>query len=360
MSLALFLKSVTVPNADADFAARSNPANGVIRALKFNTMADIINNASEIYGASDSNPSSQYGDNDFYLRASADTAVKSSGTGSLKWTCPSVFSTKPTGDLGYRFTADNSVQFGEGDTFYVQFRMRFSDEAFRAYKHVGDGTYTSTAKILYVGMGDKPGVAAMSHSDLEAVVTLGGLYPTLSGGIWRPRLSPCFYQCGYEVIPYNNKPYENLSFMVGNDRVFTHNPTTPYRCLRYLDTTSDANDDKYNCCPDIIPNTWMTVKLCFNIGTWNTGSSRIRMWVAQEHSPSILHIDSNDGWPGSTYPIYRTPDGSVDEPAVEGGEFGKIWINTYVTEHDPTEVCGIHEKWIDEIIISTQDIADPA
>ena len=57
---------------------------------------------------------------------SFDDKVKTSGSGALKFTIPTRSAADGAGYCQINFTPDNSVQFGEGDTFFVQFRVRLS------------------------------------------------------------------------------------------------------------------------------------------------------------------------------------------------------------------------------------------
>jgi hypothetical protein len=56
------------------------------------------------------------------------TDVKASGAGSLRFEVPSNTSADTSGTYWQNFSDDLSVQFGEGQQFFVQWRQRFSRE----------------------------------------------------------------------------------------------------------------------------------------------------------------------------------------------------------------------------------------
>src|SRR5580765_4505567 len=61
-------------------------------------------------------------------RARIVTDVKASGSGSLRFEIPSNTGSDTSGSFWQNFSDDLSIQFGEGEEFYVQWRQRFSRE----------------------------------------------------------------------------------------------------------------------------------------------------------------------------------------------------------------------------------------
>jgi hypothetical protein len=113
-------------------------------------------------------------------------------------------------------------------------------------------------------------------------------------------------------------------------------------------------------CVPWVANEWMTVKQHIKIGTYNTWSSTVQMWLAREGQPSVLIIDCSAGQP------IKCNDGT--HPDASNGwyfensdptnyKFGKVWLHPYQTNQ--LAALGTGTVWYDELIISKQDIADP-
>ena len=70
-----------------------------------------------------------------------------------------------SGSFWQNFSGDLSIQFGEGEEFYVQWRQRFSREFLDTFYEGGNGW-----KQAIIGEGDRPGKVAYSCTELEIVV----------------------------------------------------------------------------------------------------------------------------------------------------------------------------------------------
>src|SRR6478672_10472382 len=84
-------------------------------------------------------------------RARVVTDIKASGTGSLRFEIPSNTGSDTSGSFWQNFSDDLSIQFGEGEEFYVQWRQRFSREFLETF-YEGNGW-----KQAIIGEGDRPG-----------------------------------------------------------------------------------------------------------------------------------------------------------------------------------------------------------
>jgi hypothetical protein len=73
--------------------------------------------------------------------------------------------------------------------------------------------------------------------------------------------------------------------------------------------------------------------------------SNIRLWIAREGEPSELVID-------------RVWALTAGDPAVDE-RFGKVWLLPYHTGKDGSQLHAIGYTWYDELIVSTERIADP-
>src|SRR5262249_7142813 len=132
-----------------DFAARCAGPD-VVKCVGFDDAADIAGG---------------WGDNSGILAGATtpvlDATTRASGASSLLFTIPSSSGADTSGSYFTNFSADLSVQIGAGDTFYVQWRQRFTAD-FVAGDYPGGGGW----KQAIIGTGDQPGQLYSSCSDL--------------------------------------------------------------------------------------------------------------------------------------------------------------------------------------------------
>jgi hypothetical protein len=166
------------------------------------------------------------------------TDVKASGAGALRFDVPFTTAADTSGAYWQNFSDDLSVQFGEGQEFFVQGRQRFSP-AF-----LGRGW-----KQAIIGEGDRPGVTVYSCTQLEIVTQ-----NTDQRGF-----AQLYHSCGRKDGRY--EPLDNVRAI-------------PYR-----------------------PNQWMTFQVQVKIGRWYQNDRRyrrdstVRLWVAEEGRPSKLAVN---------------------------------------------------------------------
>ncbi len=162
---------------------------------------------------------------------------KASGRSSLKFTLPSKSGAGHAGQFYANFSDDHTIQFGEGDAFYIQWRQRFS----RTFL---DNRYRprNNWKQAIVGEGDRPPHTAYSCTQLEIVVDNGGGSPAM------------YHSCR------------------GKDG----------RTERLLQNRAFAYE----------PDQWMTFQVVVRVGTWYRNDRRYRrdslieLWVAREGEAS--------------------------------------------------------------------------
>ncbi len=332
--------SVTVSNGGANFATRCAAA-GVIRCQGFDLASSIANT---IYGGNsgiDTNGTSI---------PVLDSTVKASGASSLKMTIPANSTANSSGDYWLNFSDDLLTQFGAGTAFYVQWRQRFSScMLFQGSAEPCTGparAYAGAAgwKQVHIGTGDKPGCTTSNNSsglcysscsDLETVPT-----NTLHRGF--PQM--------YQGCPGNNvdlfEPFSSI--YSSNDFKLQNARPTPF-CLYQAGVINPANyyAPNGNCIP-YVADEWMTFKIKITVGNRNGSrfdNSRIEMWVAREGQPSVQVLNF-------PYSIYAGA-------AVDDQKFGKVWFDIYNTGKSGAETNPVAYSWYDELIVSTQDIADP-
>jgi hypothetical protein len=268
-----------------------------------------------------------------------DTAQKASGPSSLKFTVPSSSGADSSGSYFANFSDDLSVQFDAGDEFYVAWRQRF-DPVFATAAFEGAGGW----KQAIVGEGSRPGDPVASCTPLEIVPFNG-----YQAGF--PRL---YHSCGSK-----DGQYEPMSPPTGSSDFALQNAVPG--CL--------YSSPSVPPCVGYVPDEWMTFKMRVKIGTWyqNDGvyhhDSIVELWVAREGQPSTLVIDMSPGDPAcaeeeTSLPSCKTGYDLVND-AIGIAKYGQVWLLPYNTDKDPNVTYPETYTWYDELIVSTQPIADP-
>jgi hypothetical protein len=299
-----------------DFASRC-AAPGVIKCVGFDDPAQIA-------GPWDGPSGILAGDN---TTPKLDGTTKASGNSALLFTIPSNTGPNSAGAYFTDFADDLSVQFGENQDFFIQWRQRFSHD----FVWSTGGGY----KRIIVGTGDVPQVVASSCSDLEVVVTT---YET-------SRFPVMYDSCSGSTShgPYDGfyEPFGQYDFKLENARpspFCTYQQGTPPACF----------PPQGNCFEDFTDE-WLTYQIEIQTGPRVADeftNSHVRLWIARENGTSEAVID----W--GPYNLTAGPP-SDDE------RFGKVWLTPYQTNKDPSLSYPTAYTWYDELIISKQWIPDP-
>lgn len=299
-----------------------------------------------------------YGDNHGLLKVGYSvperdcTTPAPSGNCSLKFTIPaSMADWNPAGDYFINFSDKLDTQF-DGSTgktdFYIQFRYRVDDNFFGQFYTGGGGQ-----KIANIGAGDLSGCSSGNQNT-----------------------PPCFSSCNtLELVPQNTNQrgflqmYNGCPGSVPNssaafeaffnfpDITLQNARPSPYCLISQEQTVPKTFFPPEGNCVPFFPNEWMTIKIHVHIGprtsgcTGNNGTgwcfsdSHVWVYLAREGQASQLLFD----W--TAYNL------NSDSPA-SGVGFGKIWLTTAHTGSAGAPLAA--HAWYDELIISTQDIPDPA
>jgi hypothetical protein len=232
-------------------------------------------------------------------RARVVTDIKASGAGSLRFEIPSNTGSDTSGSFWQNFSDDLSIQFGEGEEFYVQWRQRFSREFLDTFYEGGNGW-----KQVIIGEGDRPGKVAYSCTELEIVVQNSDQRGS----------AQMYHSCGNK-----DGRYEPLDGQ-----------------FRWATYKADQ---------------WMTFQVFVKIGSWYRNDHRyrrdstIRLWVADAGQPSRLVVDQ------TRYDIVNTqPD----------ARYGKIWLLPYNSKKSAEQRHAVAYTWYDDLIISRNRIPDPS
>ena len=239
--------------------------------------------------------------------------VKASGAGSLRFEVPSNTGANTSGNFSLNFADDLSLQFGEGEEFYIQWRQRFSPEFLTTHYEGGLGW-----KQMVLGEGDRPGFYAPGCTQLEIVVANSEQrgYPQM------------YHSCGGK-----DGQYESLFLS---------------RVLRY------------------VSNEWMTFQIHVKIGTWYKNDfdyhadSTIQLWVGREAQLSELVVDLSSE-PAALFGLRIPGTGSGYDIANNNpaAKYGKVMLTVYHTGKNSSESHPKGYVWYDELIISRAKIPDP-
>lgn len=290
-----------------------------------------------------------------------DRRIKASGTGSLRFTIPSHSSAGDSGYCQMDFTPNGSVQFGEADTFYVQYRVRFSCELLfvdcdpkspgyererRRYWILGapHGASKGGFKVSIIGEGDDRRLRSPTDScTLLELVVVNLRQLGIVGG---------YHSCGWYA---GHMEYYGLDRNSGSGRYDVQpkggrgrNPQGPH-CWNLDPATGKSLDRAWDECVLWYADEWMTVTQRVTVGHWADISSspardsNYRLWIARQGHPSVLvmNYDLN----------LRRPE----QPFIK---YGKVWLLPYSTGKDPAEAHPEAYMWFDELIVSKDPIPD--
>jgi MYXO-CTERM domain-containing protein len=320
LGLSTFAGASSADEATDDFAARcASPE--VVKCVGFDDPADIAgdsqDNSGILSGAS---------------TPALDGSTRASGASSILFTIPSNSAADTSGSYFTNFSADLSVQFGESDELWVQWRQRFSPE-YLTTAYPGGGGW----KQVIVGTGDQPGQLYYSCTDLE-VVTVNGYhrgFPTM--------YNSCSGSASHGPYDGFEEPFGSYDFLLQNGRpephcLYSQGQTDP---PSYFPPTGN--------CFGYAADEWMTFQVGIKTGPRvgdEFADSHVELWVAREGLPSELVMD----W--GPYNL------TAGDPALDQ-RFGKVWFLPYNTGKDAAASHPVAYTWYDELIVSAAKLPDP-
>jgi hypothetical protein len=319
------------PIDSADFETRCTQA-GVLVCVGFDDPADL---------------EGTFGDNHGILVGAAtpelDPTTKASGASALRFTVPSNSGADTSGSYFTNFSEDLETQFDGDSTFFVQWRQRFTAEQITTFYGGGGGW-----KQAILGVGDQPGCSASnainisnggscasSCTELETVVQNTG----------QRGFSQMYNSCSGSAShgPYDafEEPFDAFDFKLQNAR------PDPY-CL-YSQSETGYLPPQGNCF-GYSADEWMTFQVEVSTGPREGDEfvdSQVRLWIATQGQPSELVLD----W--GPYNL------TAGDPA-QNLRFGKVWLLPYNTGKSEAQDHPVAYTWYDELIVSTERIADPS
>ena len=273
--------------------------------------------------------------------ATIDTAVKASGAGSIRFDIPTRSNDNASGSWSAEFSPDLSLRFGENSEFFVQWRQRFNQAYLDTKILDTNGKPQGGFKQVIIGPGN---TATTTYNSCEAShVVLTTYYQTripigynsCTGSASHRQPYEGFYETvlGANGSPTDyliqNGPSLNCSFRTGGPK-----------CIRW------------------VANEWMTFKIWIKTGPRNNvthefDNSEYKLWIAREGQPAVLAVWWRPGIPG----YFPLTAGTASDP---NQSFGKITLTPYMTNKSATQDHPLLQTWYDDLIISREDIPDPA
>lgn len=318
-----------------DFQTRCNAA-GVLRCIAFDSSSELglegdpAQVAGVTHGMFNNNTVNHACETD--RCPTIDTSgIAASGTGSLKFVVPSNTEGAYAGQWFTTFTEDFQ-RFFENSTFYIQFRYRMDTNAVNSIRtRSGAGI-----KAMIAGWGSTAARGTNYYSSCS-------LIELVIQGLDNWGIPMMYHACG----TFTRLVDPGVSQWNSSDENEQNARPSPY-CFHYAPTFADLQPPNGNCFV-YLPNEWMTFKVRVDVGNY-TGpgglytNSRVRMWAAHEGQSSVPVID-------------KTMDLNAGYSDDKAG-WGNLWLLPYSGSGSNILYGGTF--WYDELIISTQDIADPA
>jgi hypothetical protein len=273
-----------------EFSARCHEPS-VLVCQGFDTSADYIRAkwpSSGLYPAADE-----------ILRGTMDTSVKASGKASLRFEIPSHSPANAAGS----WRQGMGREFGEGSTFYVQFRQRFSKELLK--NNWGD---TSWKQVIFHNAG-------ATCADVELT----------TGQYYRDGFPIMYTDCGGRLIATNAgiPPYK----LEQGDYNCWYGEYNAKNCFLYP------------------VDQWVTFYYQISIGHWGKPDSSIQAWTALD---------------GQTYKQWIKMPNFILKNENPGKDYDTVTLLTYMTSKSLLISQPIAYTWYDELIVSTAPIAPPA
>lgn len=278
-----------------------------------------------------------------------DRKVKASGSGSVRFTIVGGSADDGAGYCQINFTPDNSIQFGEGDTFYVQFKVRFSCELLYEDCDPGSPGYKTTRrrfaarngsatayKISIVNSGDHPLLESPVNSCTnQHLVLIGDARGVLQG----------YHSCGWYDGHHGDLGLDRRTgrhmvdlqprrFRTGGPLQICHKAGSP--AASRVDPTRD--------CYLLSADEWLTITQQVSIGRWvdavtsKAKTSNIKVWVAREGEAPELVIDF---------------DRNLRRPEAPFMKYGKIWLIPFFTNKDINDLHPTGMMWFDELLVAS-------
>ncbi len=239
-----------------------------------------------------------------------DSSIKASGNGSLRFEILGGTQANSAGAWWEKF----GRSFGSGETFYVQFRQRFSPE------------------MLGVNMGGNGYKQVIFHSQQGG--SCAALELTTQNTYYRG-FAQLYTDCGAFQLDYG---LNNGDYVLQYSNVYPPGSDGTIYCL-YGSLGNSSNKCLYYRAND-----WMTFSYRVTVGSWGQPNSIIQAWAGYDGQPLTQIINRTN------YTLNQ------DAP---GLGFDMLQLTPYDSRKDGRQHATAY-TWYDELIISTQPIAAPS
>lgn len=225
-----------------------------------------------------------------------DTAIKASGAGSMLVDIPPTAGEGP-GNIIVTLGKD----FGEGSSLYLQWRQRFSPA-------MVDGALGGVGFKQFVLYDQSP------SGNVETYMLNQGYrgFPVIAAAMGRQQMQ---------------KRVNGATALMWNESGVICSQSNLTGCLKYH------------------PNEWMTFYYEQHIGNWDQPNSTVKAYMAREGQPLQQFIHFDKEW-----------QFNLDD---ETSAYRRIWLGPFSNGREANGNYPAAATWFDELIISTQPIADP-
>jgi len=262
--------------------------------------------------------------------------------GSLKFTIPTNSGAGASGQWFTNFTPNLLTQIGALGNLYIQWRQRFSSVFLNTVYAPASGW-----KTTIIGVGDQPGSGCSAQTSVPCAPSCTTNDVVVQNTFLRgfPQM---YNSCTGSASHGPYFPFERTAdFGNGIDISFQDMPA-PY-CLYSQGLTNPKTffPPAGNCYP-FVADEWMTFQVHIATGPWVNGeyqNSLVELWVARANQAPVKVFN---------FTINLSAGNSPGEP------YGKIWLLPYHTDKDASQATAVGYTWYDELIISTQKIAEPS
>ena len=297
--------NVNVTTPESDFAARC-AAPGVLLCEGFDSQSALDWNGSVGAAGKGFFWNQGGGPSPGPNQGTLDNNIKVSGGGSLRFNIPDSRAPEGSGNAG-QYRQPFGASFGEGSTFYIQWRMRFSPEML-ALNATNTGGGQGYKQIIVHNNG-----ATCAATELTFTNNYFANFPT-----W-------YTSCGARSV---------INTLPGN--------TYQYEQGDYAACIYPGNLDSTHCW-FFTANEWITFYWKVQIGTWGQPNSHLQAWAARGSGPLQMIFDKSDMQLDSS------------------GDYNYLTLTPYMNRRaengTPTHPQGY--VWYDELVVSSQPIPNP-
>lgn len=368
-------KALAGGDAEADWQRRAR-AQGVVIAVGFDDIREWARYGWD-RGRCDSSYQLSVDGKKAGCRANAwDSTVRASGKGSVRFDILSQSHQGATGSMSIPFGDSETSQFGANSEFWVSWRQRIDPRALQGYKTQGGGL--GNFKQVIISQGDMPmgssgkifPANACSEAQIVIVSSTPGAKPSHPVG---------YIECGrYLGFEQLLRPGSFAGDARGSTVITRQNMRVDERkqanCITHPATMDQSGCHIYR------PNQWTTYMVHLKLGPEGRAksstfrleqpgyvNSTYELYAAHEGEDfQLLHHQDGVVIPKGQYYVGGDPmvhssykPGWGPGDAHPQAKYGKVWLMTYLTNKDASEVTDKASIWFDEVIVSRCRIAAP-